>query len=285
MTSEQHRCACSEIAPPGILRDGKDVISTSRSGVSHAHANVLGVRISAVNMADAVALAEQWIAARRPGYICMTGVHGVMEAHGDQELLRVLNSAALNAPDGMPMSWVGRFQGYSEMDRVFGPDFMMEICRRSVSTGYRHYLCGGRPGVADALRNALQMKFPGICVVGTYTPPFRDLTASEEQELIAGVRAAKPDIVWVGLSTPKQERFMAAWLGRLETPLMVGVGAAFDYHTGNIRDAPQWVKRAGLQWLHRLAQDPARLWRRYLRNNPAFLWHIALQLTGLRKYE
>jgi N-acetylglucosaminyldiphosphoundecaprenol N-acetyl-beta-D-mannosaminyltransferase len=250
----------------------------------HEYADVLGVKVSAIDLARAVELADRWIAASGPGYICLTGVHGVMAAQSDGQLRDILNDALINAPDGMPMTWMGRLQGLREMDRVFGPDFMIEMCRLSVERGYRHFLYGGEPGVANQLRKTLQNRFAGLRIVGTYTPPFRSLTCKEERALIAQVRQSRPDILWVGLSTPKQERFMAQYVNRLEVPLLAGVGAAFDYHTGRIRDCSDWIKRSGLQWLHRLMQDPQRLWRRYLRNNPAFLWHVAWQISGLRKY-
>ncbi|MEO7115973.1 MAG: WecB/TagA/CpsF family glycosyltransferase [Caldimonas sp.] len=258
--------------------------SMSDSGFSHAHVDVLGVKVSAVNLKLAVERADQWIAAGSPGYICVTGVHGVMEAQADSEFRRILNHAYINTPDGMPLSWIGRLQGFRAMDRVFGPDFMTAMCRLSVERGYRNFLYGGKPGVAELLSKTLQRKFPGLQVVGTYTPPFRNLTFEEEEEILAQVAESKPHILWVGLGTPKQERFMAQNVDRLQVPLLVGVGAAFDYHTGRIRDCSQWIKRAGLQWLHRLMQDPRHLWRRYLRNNPAFLWHIACQVSGLRQY-
>lgn len=248
-------------------------------------ANVLGVRVSAVDLKSAVELSDQWIrSGKGHGYICATGVHGVMEAHADAEIRRILNGALINVPDGMPMSWVGHLQGLRNMDRVFGPDLMMAICRLSVERGYRNFLYGGKPGVASFLSETLQAKIPGLQVVGTYTPPFRSLTSDEETEVLAQVRKARPDILWVGLSTPKQERFMAQYVDYFQVPLMVGVGAAFDFHTGSIRDCSAWVKRSGFQWLHRLMQDPSHLWKRYLRNNPAFLWHIALQLLRLRQY-
>jgi N-acetylglucosaminyldiphosphoundecaprenol N-acetyl-beta-D-mannosaminyltransferase len=252
--------------------------------LSLPHANVLGVRVSAVDLKSAVDLSDQWIrSARGSGYICASGVHGVMEAHADYDLRRVLNGATINLPDGMPMSWVGHLQGLRDMDRVFGPDFMMAMCRLSAERGYRNFLYGGKPGVAASLSETLQRKIPGLQVVGTYTPPFRRLTADEENEVLAQVRESRPHIIWVGLSTPKQERFMSQYVHFLQVPLMVGVGAAFDFHTGAIRDCSPWIKRAGLQWLHRLIQDPKRLWKRYLRNNPAFLWHIALQLLRSRQ--
>jgi N-acetylglucosaminyldiphosphoundecaprenol N-acetyl-beta-D-mannosaminyltransferase len=207
-----------------------------------------------------------------------------MEAHADPELRQIMNQACINIPDGMPMVWVGRLQGFRNMDRVFGPDFMLELCRLSVERGYRNFFCGGKPGVAEQLRTNLQNRFPGLQVVGTCSPPFRGLTANEEKDLLAQVLKLKPDIMWVGLSTPKQERFMAKYVEYFQVPLMIGVGAAYDYHTGTIRDCSAWVKRAGLQWLHRLLQEPGRLWRRYLYSIPAFLWHMALQFTGLRHY-
>jgi N-acetylglucosaminyldiphosphoundecaprenol N-acetyl-beta-D-mannosaminyltransferase len=251
---------------------------------THEHADVLGVKVSAVNMHSAVELADQWVGAGNPGYICVTGVHGVMEAQSNSKLLQILNHAVLNTPDGMPMSWVGRLQGHSNMDRVFGPEFMYSMCRLSLSRGYRHFLYGGQPGVAEQLQKTLEKEFPGLQVVGTYTPPFRSLNIEEEEVLLHQVQDARPHIIWVGLSTPKQEHFMAQYVQRLGVPLLVGVGAAFAYHTGKIRDCSPWIKRAGLQWLHRLAQDPKRLWRRYLRNNPVFIWNIALQLLKLRRY-
>ena len=250
----------------------------------HSHADVLGVKVSAFNMETAVNATERWLAAGRCGYISVTGVHGVMEARKDPEFRKILNRACINLPDGMPMSWVGRIQGFSGMDRVFGPDFMASMCRLSLDRRYCHFFYGGQPGVADDLRQKLEARFPGLHIVGTYTPPFRDLAAEEEAELIRQVQVSKPHILWVGLSTPKQERFMSQYVDRLNVPLLVGVGAAFDYHTGRLRDCPQWVKRAGLQWLHRLIQDPKRLWRRYLRNNPAFVWHITLQMLRSRQH-
>ncbi len=251
----------------------------------HAHADVLGVDLSAINMNRAIELAESRIATGKSAYICMTGVHGVMEAQSNAHLRGVLNGAFLNAPDGMPMSWVGWLQGHTQMDRVYGPDFMANMCRLSVSKKYRHYLYGGQPGVALALKTVLQTRFPGLQVVGTYTPPFRNLTPDEEASLMEDVWSAKPDILWVGLSTPKQECFMAEYVDRLRVPLLVGVGAAFDFHTGRREDAPGWMKRAGLQWLHRLLQDPRRLWKRYLLNNPVFVWRIAFQFLGVRNRE
>jgi N-acetylglucosaminyldiphosphoundecaprenol N-acetyl-beta-D-mannosaminyltransferase len=260
-------------------------VPSAASVFRHPHVDVLGVDLSAINMNRALDLAEGWIANGGSAYICMTGVHGVMEAQSNPGLLRVLNNAFINAPDGMPMSWVGWLQGHKQMDRVYGPDFMTSLCQRSVAKGYRHYLYGGQPSVTQDLKQALEQRFPNLLVVGTYTPPFRDLTPDEEDDLLTDVQTAKPDIVWVGLSTPKQELFMARYVNKLRVPLLVGVGAAFDFHTGRLDETPAWIKRAGLQWLHRLLQDPRRLWKRYLLNNPAFVWRITHQLLKWRKHE
>jgi N-acetylglucosaminyldiphosphoundecaprenol N-acetyl-beta-D-mannosaminyltransferase len=246
---------------------------------SHPHANVLGVNVSAINMTRAVALTDRFISSGRRGYICVTGVHGVMEAQSDPDFRTILNSAFINTPDGMPMSWIGHFQGYRGMSRVYGPDFMMEMCRLSVQRAYRNFMYGGDIGVAPLLAEKLKQRFPGLQVVGTYTPPFRPLNPQEDQELLTLVRESKPDILWVGLSTPKQERFMAQYLDRLNIPLLVGVGAAFDIHTGRTKDAPDWMKQSGLQWLYRMLQEPKRLAPRYLVNNPRFIIRIAFQLS------
>lgn len=260
-------------------------MSLKLDSVSHPRCNVLGVRVSAVNMEEAVRLADSHIHADGRGYICVTGVHGVMEAQSDRDFRSILNRSLVTTPDGMPTVWVGHLQGHSAMSRVYGPDFMLRMCELSVGRGYRHFLYGGKPGVAERLAQTLTTRFPGLQIAGTYTPPFRALNASEEAALQCQLEDSKPHILWVGLSTPKQERFMAQYMGKLNVPLMVGVGAAFDIHTGGIADAPAWMKSMGLQWLHRLLQEPQRLGKRYLINNPKFIWNIALQLSSLRHFD
>jgi len=247
--------------------------------------NILGIGISAINMAGAVSRCNGLLAARQKGYVCVTGVHGIMEAQRDASLGDILNRSFLCTPDGMPTVWIGRMRGHRRMRRVYGPDLMLELCRSSVAPGLRHFLYGGGLGTVERLRRRLEDLVPGITIVGAYTPPFRELSPAEEDELIATIAQANPHIVWVGLSTPKQERFMARMIDRLDTGLMIGVGAAFDIHAGLRRDAPAWMKTCGLQWLHRLGQEPQRLWRRYLYNNPRFVWQVALQFAGIRKFQ
>lgn len=246
--------------------------------------NVLGVGISVLNLRTALAAIAAAVRERRKGYICVTGVHGVMEAQDDAGFKKILNDAFLCTPDGMPMVWAGKLAGHREMARVYGPDLMLDVCAWSETSGCRHFFYGGADGVAELLAQKLTAKFPRLQVVGTYTPPFRKLTADEEKALAAQISAARPDVLWVGLSTPKQEKFMAEYLPRLDVTLMAGVGAAFDFHSGRTRQAPRWMQRSGLEWLYRLCSEPRRLAGRYFKNNPLFVAKIALQLSGLKKY-
>lgn len=249
-----------------------------------ARANVLGIGVHATNLEEAVSLSDRLLQSGGRGYVCLTGVHGVMEAQRNPRLRRILNSATLCLPDGMPTVWVGHAQGHATMGRVYGPDYMLELCRLSQRRGYRHFLFGGLPGVAQLLQQRLDILCPGIQIVGIFTPPFGPLSHEQEAELFHRVARSKPDVLWVGLSTPKQEQFMAEYAPLLDVPLMAGVGAAFDIHAGLMPDSPDWMKACGLQWLDRLRKEPRRLWRRYLRNNPAFVWNMGLQAMGAKKF-
>jgi N-acetylglucosaminyldiphosphoundecaprenol N-acetyl-beta-D-mannosaminyltransferase len=247
-------------------------------------ANVMGIAVEPLDMKRSLARVAELLQERRKGYVCLIGVHGITEAQRDPILAQAFARATIMVPDGAPTVWVGRWQGFPGMQRVAGPDLMLEVFRRQEFSRYTHFLYGGKEGVADELRDSLKERFPWVNIIGTHTPPFRDLTPDEEESLADRIHTLKPDMIWVGIGTPKQERFMFHYLPLLDTTLMFGVGAAFDFHTGKIKDSPQWVKRAGMQWLHRLIQDPRRLFWRYLRSNSAFIWHITLQLTGLRTY-
>jgi N-acetylglucosaminyldiphosphoundecaprenol N-acetyl-beta-D-mannosaminyltransferase len=235
-------------------------------------------------MAKAVRESEELLDSGGQGYICVTGVHGIIEAQSDTQFRNILNSSFLTTPDGMPTVWLGHLDGFEDMTRVYGPDFMLALCERSVEKGYRHFLYGGKPGVAEQLRDELTARFPGIRFAGTYTPPFRPLNAQEEESLRLQIQETQADILWCGLSTPKQERFMAAYRDRLPVKLMVGVGAAFDLLSGNLSEAPDWMKKSGLQWLYRLIKEPRRLWRRYLLNNPRFVALVCMQKLGLKRF-
>jgi N-acetylglucosaminyldiphosphoundecaprenol N-acetyl-beta-D-mannosaminyltransferase len=242
---------------------------------SHARVDVLGVGVSAITMSQAVDQIAAWIGDRSQHYVTVTGVHGVMESQRDAELLEIHNASGLTTPDGMPLVWCCRRAGLGFVERVYGPDLMLAVLERGLDEGWRSYLYGGAPGVPDQLAARLRDRFAGIEVAGVHSPPFGELSPDDDAAIVEAINAARPDIVWVGLSTPKQERWMAAHVGRIEAPVLVGVGAAFDFHAGTARQAPPWLQRSGLEWAYRLAREPRRLWRRYLRNNPAFLAAIA----------
>jgi N-acetylglucosaminyldiphosphoundecaprenol N-acetyl-beta-D-mannosaminyltransferase len=246
--------------------------------------NVLGVGISVLNLPGALAAIAAAVRERRPGYICVTGVHGVMEAQDDPAFKRILNAAFLCTPDGMPMVWAGKLAGHREMGRVYGPDLLLEVCAWSETSGARHFFYGGADGVAELLAQKLREKFPKLQIAGTFTPPFRPLNETEVKNLQVQVAAARPDIFWVGLSTPKQEKFMVEFLPQLDATLMIGVGAAFDFHSGRVRQAPRWMQRSGLEWFYRLCSEPRRLAKRYFRNNPLFVLNFLAQKLGLKKY-
>jgi N-acetylglucosaminyldiphosphoundecaprenol N-acetyl-beta-D-mannosaminyltransferase len=250
-----------------------------------ARANILGVGVSAINMALALETVERWIAKRESHYVCITGVHGVMESQRDPQLRRIHNVAGMVTPDGMPLVWLSRLKGFRHVDRVYGPDFMLACCELSARKGYRHFFYGGGDGIAELLGERLRERFPGLEVVGSYTPPFRPLTREEDEEVVRRINDADPDFVWVGLSTPKQERWMHEHIGRLRAPVIVGVGAAFDFHAGVKLQAPRWMQRSGLEWFFRLVTEPRRLWRRYLINNPSFVWCVLRQAVDARRYE
>lgn len=233
--------------------------------------DVLGVHISAINLRTAVAEITRWHHENERHYVCVTGVHGVMESQRDKQLRSIHNAAGLTTPDGMPMVWSGRYAGAPWIDRVYGPDLMLDVCHEAVDRGWRMFFYGGREGVADQLAARLISRYPGLKVAGTMSPPFRTLTPSEDEQIVAHINGSGADIVWVGLSTPKQERWMSDHVERLDAFALIGVGAAFDFHAGLIRQAPRWIQRSGLEWLFRLTQEPRRLWKRYLHNNPRFI--------------
>jgi N-acetylglucosaminyldiphosphoundecaprenol N-acetyl-beta-D-mannosaminyltransferase len=236
--------------------------------------DVLGVGISAIDMGQAVAEITRWVEEQEPHYVCVTGVHGVMESRRDPELRRIHNASGLTTPDGMPMVWAGHRAGAAHMRRVYGPDLMLVICALAAERGWSSYFYGGGPGVPELLAERLVARFPGLRVVGTWSPPFRPLTPEEDRTVVERINRSRPDLVWVGLSTPKQERWMAAHTGRLSARALLGVGAAFDIVGGFLPQAPPWMQRSGLEWLYRLGREPKRLWRRYLRNNPRFVVEI-----------
>ena len=245
---------------------------------------VLGVRVNAVQIPEVMEQMERWICERKGcHFIAVTGMHGVTEAQHDPFFKQILNSADLVVPDGMPLVWLGRLHGRPLQRRVYGPELMETFCRATDSK-YRHFFYGGMPGVPSLLAEILKRK-SGIHVVGNCSPPFRTLSQEEDEEIVAGIHAANPDVLWIGLSTPKQERWMFEHRPKLQIPVVVGVGAAFDLNSGRTRQAPSWIREHGLEWSFRLLQEPRRLWRRYLVYGSEFVWDVTLELLSLRRFE
>ncbi len=267
-----------------------DVDATRQSPLSSLtasppRANILGVGVSAIDVGQALETITKWIEDGERRYVCVSGVHGLMECQRDASLRRIHNQAGLVTPDGMPLVWLSRLKGFRGVRRVYGPDLMLDCCRVSIERGYRHFLYGGADGVPELLAERLRQRFPGLRVVGCLSPPFRALTTEEDEGIVRRINDADPDIVWVGLSTPKQERWMHAHRDRILAPVLIGVGAAFDFHAGLKRQAPRWMRHSGLEWLFRLGTEPRRLWRRYLINNPLFLGYLLRQVFHQDEYE
>ena len=237
--------------------------------------DVAGVRIHALRVSDVVDEVDTWIRERRREYVVLTGAHGVVEMQDDESLRRINNVAGLTAPDGMPVVWLGRLSGHPHVEQCAAPQIMQAIFSISAERGYRHFLYGGAAGVADELSAALRRRFGRVTIAGAHGPPFRALTAAEISEDARRINDSGADIVWVGLGCPKQERWMATFRPLLTTPVLIGVGAGFDFFTGRLPRSPRWVSAAGLEWLFRLAVEPRRLWPRYSRVVPKFLYTVA----------
>ena len=245
--------------------------------------NMLGVGISAINISDALQQMERWIETKEQHYVCVCPNHTIMESQRDRELRRIVNSAGLATPDGMSVVWACKFYGYSNVERVYGPDLMLAFSALAAEKGYTNFFYGGAEGVPEELAEILCQRFPGLKVVGTYSPPFRPLTPEEDKVIVETINQANPDVVWVGLGMPKQELWMGEHLGRIAAPVMVGVGAAFDFLSGRKEWAPRWMQRNGLEWLFRLLHEPTRLWRRNL-YHPLFFYNVLLQRLGIKHF-
>jgi N-acetylglucosaminyldiphosphoundecaprenol N-acetyl-beta-D-mannosaminyltransferase len=231
---------------------------------------VAGARIDAVTLDRTVAILESWIRERRREYLVMLGAHGIVEMQSDPDLRRIDNAAGLVTPDGMPNVWLGRWKGFRNIEKVYAPDVMHAAFVRGVALGWRHFFYGGQEGVADALSEKMRTRYPGLEVVGTCCPPFRLLTDAEALETAREIDSRRPDLVWVGLGCPKQDRWMARFRPLLEAPVLLGVGAGFDFLSDTLPLAPRWIQRSGFEWLFRLLSDPRRLWPRYSRVLPRF---------------
>jgi N-acetylglucosaminyldiphosphoundecaprenol N-acetyl-beta-D-mannosaminyltransferase len=246
--------------------------------------NILGVGVTPVNLARTVATLEKWREEGRREYVCFTTVHGLVEAQRDPEFRSAFNRAGLTTQDGMPVLWWCRYVGFPGAGRVCGPDLLLEMCERAPQRGHRHFFYGGSPHVADELVARLTRRFPGLIVAGYRSPPFRPPTQEEDAADVEAINAARPDFVWVGLGTPKQEKWMAKHVGNIDAVALLGVGAAFDFLSGAKPRAPLWMQRHGFEWLFRLMTEPRRLARRYLVDNSIFVALVIQQIAGWRTY-
>jgi len=269
--------------PQGSVQLRHGQVKSPRAGL------VLGVRLALTDYYETLDWIEAMVDRRERGYVCVCNVHTVMAAAEDPELRRALVGSSLNVPDGQPLVWALKSLGHPLESRVYGPELMARACARagrapSSGNALRFYLYGGRDdGALAALMVNLHLRYPGVSIVGGYSPPHRPLTADEAASVIEDINGSDADVVWVGIGVPKQEKWMADMRPQLEAPVLVGVGAAFDFHAGLVPQAPSWMQESGLEWAYRLAREPRRLWRRYLRYNPRFVAAFARQLATDRR--
>ena len=246
--------------------------------------NILGMGVSHITPVQAVQYFDEFIKSGGHHYVCVSNVYSAILCQKDEVLRRIHNEAHMVTPDGKPLCWVQTLMGHPLKQRVYGPDLMLDVCADGIEKGYKHYLYGGRDGVPQRLAELLKERYPGIQVVGAASPPFGELPPEEQDRYIQEINESGADIVWVGLGGPRQEYWMGKHFGRVNAAVMIGVGAAFDFHTGDVRQAPAWIRNNGLEWFFRLCMEPRRLWKRYVYSNPVFVILVLLQLLGLKKY-
>ena len=242
-------------------------------------APLLGVSLALIDYERTLAWIDAAVAAGRRGYVCVAAVHTVMACREDAQLRAAVHGASFTVPDGQPLVWALNALGHGLPHRVYGPELMERACARAAASGQRFYLYGGRNhGALAELARTLRLRHPGLKIVGGHCPPFRPLSAAEDEAIAEAINRSSADVVWVGIGVPKQEKWMARMRERLDAPVLVGVGAAFDFHAGLVPQAPDALQRLGLEWAFRLVQEPRRLWRRYLRYNPRFVLGFVRQL-------
>jgi len=244
---------------------------------------ILGIPIAMLDYERAMDVMDQMVQERHRGWVCAAAVHAVMVAQDDPLMKRALTEAVITVPDGMPIVWAANTLGEHLPNRVYGPELMRRYCNRAVEQGHRVWLYGGRDqGALVQLALNLRRKHPGIRIVGGYSPPFRSLTTEEDEAIADQINRARPDVLWVGLGVPKQEKWMVRMRDCLDVPVMCAVGAAFDFLAGRVSQAPQWMQERGLEWTYRIAQEPRRLLPRYVSTNPRFMYKLTQQYAHER---
>jgi N-acetylglucosaminyldiphosphoundecaprenol N-acetyl-beta-D-mannosaminyltransferase len=264
--------------------DTAERAALAEAAVPPASVEILGVPLALTDYERTIEWMDATIATGRRGYVCVAAVHTVMACQEDPELRAAVLGSDLTVPDGQPLVWAMNALGHDLSSRVYGPDLMARYCERAALTGARMFLYGGRnQGALVQLALNLRTRYPGLNIVGGYAPPFRALTGEEEDFVLDEINRSQADVVWVGIGVPKQEKWMAAMRERLRAPVLIGVGAAFDFHAGLVSQAPRWMQSMGLEWAYRLLQEPGRLWRRYLRYNPLFVAGFLRQWLAHRR--
>ena len=246
--------------------------------------NILGLAVDTLTYEDAMEHIEAMVEEGGPHFVCVNSIQDVMIAQEDERFRRIVNNADLATPDGWPVVWAIRANGHPQPTRVTGPDLMLKLCERSVKTGHKHFLYGGAEGVPELLQKKLEERFPGIQIVGGYSPPFRPLTPEEDEDVVKMLSESGADYLWIGLSTPKQHFWAEEHLGRVDIPVMFTVGAAFDFHSGRIERAPEWMRDHHLEWMHRSIKEPKRIGRRYVKYVPGFVYRFPQQYLGLKRF-
>jgi len=250
------------------------------SEINSKEFSILNVRISAIDLNDACSEVEDAVLKRQKKYICVCPVSTIMECKRDKKVLASVNSADLVTPDGMAVVWLGKMRGYKNIKRVYGPELMEEVCVISAKSGYKNYLYGSTQEVLGKLKERLAKRYPGLIISGIFSPPFRQLSKEEDDKIVEDINNSNPDIIWVGLGSPKQDLWMYEHRDRLNAPLMIGVGAAFDFLAGTKPQAPRWIRGNGFEWLFRLVTEPKRLWHRYLIDYPLFIYYVLVELAS-----
>ena len=241
---------------------------------------ILGVNINLTNLDNTLNKCSQFIGEKDKAYICLAPAHSVMDCYYDEEVRLSFNNSSLTVPDGMGVVWILKLKGNQSVGRVYGPDLLLNLCEMSIQAGWKHYFYGSTKRILHDLEMNLVKKFPGLRISGTHSPPFTTGKLIEDQEIIDQINGAAPDIIWVGLGSPKQDIWMAENRDRLNASILIGVGAAFDFISGNTKQAPRWIQRSGFEWLFRLMSEPGRLWKRYV-HYPLFVLLVGLEFLGV----
>lgn len=234
--------------------------------------DLLGVNVAVTNLSRSCKVVDEWIKQKHKTYVCIAPVSTIMDCQDSEEYRSVINSSGMTTPDGMPLVWTGKLRGKKEISRTYGPDLMPALCDLSQDRGYKHYFYGGTQESLTYLKQRLTDQYPKLNVAGSHAPAMLNIKEKEDQNVIDAINEAQPDILWVGLGSPKQDYWMSIHRPELNVPVIIGVGAAFDFLSGAKKQAPRWVQRSGLEWLYRLVSEPKRLWRRYLIGNTRFIW-------------